>query len=244
MSCVAERPEDRHRAGTDEDRLADLGRRRLHEVGGVAPAADRSPGAGRDVARGAVQLVQAGRRWRGRRGPGRRRGCPGRRRTPRVVDEGDDLLLGVAGRPRSASMRGCGQRHAAGAQHEVDRRPPLVRQRRAAVLDPGAVGGVARRALRRRRARARGRRSGSGAGRRRSAPPSDANADDAAAATGRDRRAAASLEQPDRREHEQPDDVDEVPEQRHATGPRRDVVPVARHAPPARTAGPSRRCRP
>ena len=40
-------------------------------------------------------------------------------------------------------------------------------------------------------------------------------------------RAAPSLQQPDRREHEHPDDVDEVPEQRDAAGPGRHVVLVA-----------------
>jgi hypothetical protein len=53
-----ERLERRHRAGADQDRFADLGRRRRHQRWGLTSAADRGAGAGRHVTGGAVQPVQ------------------------------------------------------------------------------------------------------------------------------------------------------------------------------------------
>ena len=58
MSSLVERLERRHRPRADEDRLTDLGRRRLHQRRRLAPAADRRTGARRHVAGGAVQPVQ------------------------------------------------------------------------------------------------------------------------------------------------------------------------------------------
>ena len=82
MSSLLERAEHGHRAGPDEDGLADLGRCRLHQGRRLPPAADRRAGPGRDVAGGAVELVQLAPAATSP-AASRRRGCPARRRRRR-----------------------------------------------------------------------------------------------------------------------------------------------------------------
>jgi hypothetical protein len=117
---LAERSEHGHRARANQDRFTDLPRRRLHQIGRLEPAADRCARTGRDVAGGAVQAVEhaafgeipAGGIDDRDAGPVAERTC--------VVDEGDDLLLGVADGTSARLDVRHGQRHPPGTQHKVD----------------------------------------------------------------------------------------------------------------------------